>query len=407
MPLPPVTLSVCVITKNEEQFISQCLASVREFAHELVVVDSGSTDRTVALAAAAGARVLPIGWRDDYAWARNVAIDAARGSWILFLDADEYWEGQLPLLRLLARTPAAVGGYLLERADVYLEPESGKKISRPVGIVRLFRNQPAFRYTYAIHEQINTSIVAAGSRIEVLRGARLIHQVFRLSFDFLERKQTNYLRLLDEALRPAPADDWLRYQRAKTLWFLKRPAEALRIFQALAADAATVLVIRCSAYCNAAILLQQAGQHAAAQAHAEHSLRLNPGQSLGYLVLGDIHYERGAFGQALRCYLRTRSSLNTLRFQQIIPGDLYLYPAEKLYKLGCCLLAAGRPRLARWLFRRGLRRQPRHLNCLYGLAIEALARHDLPGARAYTQACYAENPEWTQLAGLRRRVKAG
>ena len=124
---PVVKLSVCVITKNEERFIGQCLASVAGLRpHELIVVDSGSTDRTVAIAEASGAVVTPIVWRDDYAWARNVAIAQATGDWILFLDADEYWEGGAGLAALLARTPARVGGFLLERADVYLDPASGK-----------------------------------------------------------------------------------------------------------------------------------------------------------------------------------------------------------------------------------------------------------------------------------------
>ena len=398
-------LSVCVITKNEERFIAQCLASVAGLRpHELIVVDSGSTDRTVVIAEACGAAVTPIAWRDDYAWARNVAIDQARGDWILFLDADEYWEGGADLLALLARTPAAVGGFLLERADVYLDADSGKQISCPVGIVRLFRNNPAFRYAYRVHEQINTSISAAGGRIEVLKRGRLIHQVFALSPAFIERKQTNYLRLLDDALATNPLDEWLRYQRAKTLWFLKQKDLALSLFRALAEPATASRVIRCSAHCNAAILLQAARQTPAAIAHLEHSLQLNPSQSLAHLILGDIYYEQRQFGRAMQCYLRTRSAINTLKFHDIIPGDLYLYPAERLYKLGCCLLAAGRPWLAGLLLRRGLRRQPGHVNCLYGLALMALARHDLPAARHYTAQCYAVNPQWQRLQELGSRV---
>ncbi|GAA4370291.1 hypothetical protein GCM10023185_44690 [Hymenobacter saemangeumensis] len=397
-------LSVCVITRNEERFIGQCLASVAVLQpHELIVVDSGSTDRTVAIAEAHGARVLPITWRDDYAWARNQAIEQASGDWILFLDADEYWEGGA-LGPLLARTPPAVGGFLLERADVYLDPDSGRKISCPVGIVRLFRKNATFRYAYRVHEQINSSISGASSRIEVLRAGRLIHQVFALSQEFIQRKQANYLRLLEESLREAPQDEWLRYQQAKTLWFLKREPEALQLFRELSGPYTASLVIRCSACCNAAILLQAAGQAPAAIALLQHSLQLHPGQSLGYLILGDVYYGQGQYGRAAQCYLRTKSSLNTLRFEAIIPGDLYLYPAERLYKLGCCFLAAGRFTLARLLFRWGLHRQASSVNCLYGLAIVALARRDMAAARRYTRRCQAENPEWQRLRELSSRL---
>ena len=82
-------LSVCMIVKNEERFLGQCLASVKDIADELIVIDTGSTDRTVEIAREHGAQVGHFEWCNDFAAARNASIAAATGDWILFLDADE------------------------------------------------------------------------------------------------------------------------------------------------------------------------------------------------------------------------------------------------------------------------------------------------------------------------------
>lgn len=81
-------LSVVVLTHNEEKHITACLDSVRDLADELVIFDSASTDRTVPLAEAAGARVVERAF-DNYAAQRNAALEAAQGDWIFFIDADE------------------------------------------------------------------------------------------------------------------------------------------------------------------------------------------------------------------------------------------------------------------------------------------------------------------------------
>lgn len=83
-----MTLSVIVLTRNEEKHITACLVSVRSFADDLLVFDSFSTDRTVELAQGMGARVESRPF-DNYAGQRNAAIEAARGDWIFFIDADE------------------------------------------------------------------------------------------------------------------------------------------------------------------------------------------------------------------------------------------------------------------------------------------------------------------------------
>jgi glycosyltransferase involved in cell wall biosynthesis len=78
-----------LIAKNEERFLPQCLRSVRALASQIVVVDTGSTDRTVDIAREFGAEVHSFSWCDDFSAARNAALEHATGDWILILDADE------------------------------------------------------------------------------------------------------------------------------------------------------------------------------------------------------------------------------------------------------------------------------------------------------------------------------
>ena len=83
------TLALCMIVKDEEAHLGCCLESVKGLVDEIVVVDTGSTDRTVEIARQYGARVFSYGWHDDFAAARNVSLSHAGADWILVLDADE------------------------------------------------------------------------------------------------------------------------------------------------------------------------------------------------------------------------------------------------------------------------------------------------------------------------------
>ena len=83
------TLSLCMIVKNEEKHLAKCLASVRPVVDEMIVVDTGSTDRTVDIAKAFGAQVYNFEWTNNFAEARNYSLSKASGDWILVLDADE------------------------------------------------------------------------------------------------------------------------------------------------------------------------------------------------------------------------------------------------------------------------------------------------------------------------------
>src|SRR5688572_3396782 len=116
-------LSVCLITKNEERFLGQCLESIRDLAQQIVVVDTGSTDATRDIAARFGAEISLFDWCDDFSAARNAALEHATGDWVLFLDADEeLLPEQSEKLKKMLKDPAAIA-YRLPMIDKGREDE--------------------------------------------------------------------------------------------------------------------------------------------------------------------------------------------------------------------------------------------------------------------------------------------
>jgi glycosyltransferase involved in cell wall biosynthesis len=160
---PAVKLSLCMIAKNEEQNLPRCLASVQGVVDEIILVDTGSVDQTVAVAEAHGAKVFHHVWHDDFAEARNVSLAHATGDWILHLDADEELEpeSRARLRPLLSAPPA--DGWLVCQRNFF--SERALATHGDVMSVRLFRKAPGIGYELALHEQIIPSILRQAGRI--------------------------------------------------------------------------------------------------------------------------------------------------------------------------------------------------------------------------------------------------
>jgi len=145
-----VSLSACVIARDEAERLPACLASV-EFCDEIVVVDGGSTDATVRVAEAAGARVVHQPWL-GFAAQRNVGLDHARGEWVLEIDADERVSLALrgEIEAFLAAPPAGVELGGLPRREVFLGRALGPSAKYPMYSHRLLRRE-AYR-----HDELRT-----------------------------------------------------------------------------------------------------------------------------------------------------------------------------------------------------------------------------------------------------------
>ncbi|MGC8668452.1 MAG: tetratricopeptide repeat protein, partial [Chthonomonadales bacterium] len=159
---PRPRLSVVMIVKDEERYLQECLQSVKDAADEIVVVDTGSSDRTVEIAKDFGAKVVHHEWTDDFSAARNVSLDHATGDWALWIDADERLApNQVGLLRtLIAEAEPNVGGYMVNIRNV-MQMRSDPEVCWHRAC-RLFRNLPTVRFTGRVHEQNMQALQSAG-----------------------------------------------------------------------------------------------------------------------------------------------------------------------------------------------------------------------------------------------------
>lgn len=143
------TLSLCMIVKNEQQHLERCLKSASPYVDEIVVIDTGSDDSTLNIAAQYGAKIGHFAWCDDFAAARNYAISQATGEWILMLDADEELIVEDPnwLKQLKTDSNPLVYGCSLE--DAYKRSQVSM-----IWASRLFQNKSEIKYEGQYHEKL-------------------------------------------------------------------------------------------------------------------------------------------------------------------------------------------------------------------------------------------------------------
>ena len=150
-------ISACVIVRDEEKNLPTWLESVRSLADEMVVVDTGSEDSSVAIAEKGGARVEHFPWVDDFSAAKNYALDCCHGDWVIMLDADEYFSPEdLPKIWRLVeryRMDRSVLGFFFQRINIDRDNFGSYLSSGPQ--IRFFRRLPELRYHGRIHENLS------------------------------------------------------------------------------------------------------------------------------------------------------------------------------------------------------------------------------------------------------------
>lgn len=156
---PTVQLSQCMIVKNEERNIRHALSWGKGIVCEQIVVDTGSSDHTVQIAEEMGAKVFCFHWNDDFSAAKNFALEQAKGDWIAFLDADEYFSEEdagkiLPLLNRVEKQYSIKERPKIIRSMLANLNDSGEVFSTAMQS-RIFKNTPLLRYKNRIHEQLS------------------------------------------------------------------------------------------------------------------------------------------------------------------------------------------------------------------------------------------------------------
>ncbi|MFB5269091.1 glycosyltransferase [Paenibacillus enshidis] len=219
-------LSLCMIVKNEEKWLPRCLESVKGVVDEIIIVDTGSTDRTKEIAQEFGAAVHDFEWNDSFADARNYGLEQAKGEWILWLDADEEVdaEGREHLRDVLSQQECFFGR--IKVVNYYGTFPVSYDRSHIMNQYRLFRNDPQLRFAGAIHEQLDIEA------LDLPRNSVFMLPVTLHHYGYLEEtveekgKKERNLRLLEKALEAENHDPWLDYHYASELYRSEKLAEA-------------------------------------------------------------------------------------------------------------------------------------------------------------------------------------
>jgi tetratricopeptide (TPR) repeat protein len=208
-PATDLKLSLCMIVKDEEEMLPRCLAAVAPAVDEIVIVDTGSTDRTIEIAHSHGAHVIEKQWTGSFSDARNVSFEAATGDWIIYLDADEVLVADdIPRLRSLTGRTWHEAFYLVETSYT---GELGDGAAITNNALRVFRNRPDYRFQGRLHEQIahNLPTYAAG-RIEQ-SSIRIEHYGYLGAVRDAKEKSRRNLDLLKAQQAESPTDAFLHF----------------------------------------------------------------------------------------------------------------------------------------------------------------------------------------------------
>ncbi|MBK9247489.1 MAG: glycosyltransferase family 2 protein [Ignavibacteria bacterium] len=208
------TLSVCTLVKNEEFYLPRMLASVKGIANEIIVLDTGSTDRTIEVAKECGARVESEPWVDDFSVMRNKLLSYATGDWVLMLDADEEItpENAVKIQKAMQRPDKAFACSIMNIFPYKLITSIVPLIS-----TRLFRRERPYMYSERIHESINHSLwkltlLPSQSDIEINH------------YGFTDEKPVRRLRnrrIFELELKNNPTETWVRTHLALALFLEK------------------------------------------------------------------------------------------------------------------------------------------------------------------------------------------
>lgn len=203
------TVSLCMIVRNEEAHLSQCLTSVQPYVDEIIVVDTGSQDQTPSIAKQFGAQVYRFEWKDHFAEARNYALKRARGDWLLVLDADErLLPVDAELFRRLLTDDSASGYYVLIRHLRSNKPDDYETDS----VCRLFRNLPGVSYQGRVHEDIGKSLNLRYPHLSIKRSELAVSHYGYLREDAqAEHRSERNLKLLERAVREDSDPFFYRY----------------------------------------------------------------------------------------------------------------------------------------------------------------------------------------------------
>lgn len=299
-------VSLCMIVRDEEGQLPGCLDSVLGAVDEIIIVDTGSGDRTPHIARQAGAQVFSELWGDDFARARNKTLERATGDWILVLDADERLAPESAArLRETLSAATAEGLRVLVRDYVAAAANSDVLVSSST---RLFRNRPQYRYERRIHEQIETSILAAGLGEPPAQTDLVVLHFGYLGCTVRQKgKRLRNLSLLEQEAEHV-GDGFAQYNLGVEYIRHGRLEDALTALTKAAEMLDQSLVIAAETLHRRAICLTELSRYSEALEVLEQGIDLYPGFPDLRYQQGQVLYRMHRQGEAIEALLRCREA---------------------------------------------------------------------------------------------------
>jgi glycosyltransferase involved in cell wall biosynthesis len=326
-------LSATLIVRNEEQVLRACLSSLDAIASEIIVVDTGSTDKTAEIARTYGVKLYRLPWADDFSAARNFAIDQATQPWILYIDADERVRpiGRESLAAALAPTD-------LVAARVRFYPRTGFTAYREY---RLFRRDARIRFEGVVHE----TMVPAIQRIVACGTDRIADcdlKIDHIGYDGPQTHKTaRYLPLLSDAVRRAPERVYLWWHMGcvrRDLGHSKEAESCWRHGAALAHARGRLNVDDC--LCHIELIKLELGRRGDAAALISEARALRPDNCLVQWLEGKFLMRCGRLNEAGQVF----AALSRIDPETLVSDNAYdkrLFGAGAADLAGECAFRAG------------------------------------------------------------------
>jgi glycosyltransferase involved in cell wall biosynthesis len=292
-----------MIVKNEENNISCCLESVRGIFDEIVIVDTGSTDRTVEIARSFGAKVFDFVWVDSFSAARNEALSHATGDYAFWLDADDVVEpGEREKLReLLDRLRAGDPAAYVVRCACDPSPD-GTGGETVVDHIRLFPLRDDARWTYRVHEQILPAMRLA--KVPVRWTNLTVRHTGYADPALRARKLERDIRLLELDLADRPDDPFVLFNLGAIAVERREWTRAPKFLESsLGGSASSDSIVR-KLFALIARSYQMMGDSHTALLTCDRGLNLDPEDAELWFRKAVVHRHRGESAEAENCWRR-------------------------------------------------------------------------------------------------------
>ncbi len=384
-------ISLCMIVKNEEAMLAQCLQSVRSLVNEIIVVDTGSTDGTVAIAEKFGARVYHHPWQNNFSLHRNQSLDYATGDWILILDADEELQQQdIEKLKQATRVP----DINVLSLSVHNKHIASGEVTSFLPSVRMWRRKLNARYEGIVHNELRLPGEEPILRVD----ASIIHYGYGLDWEQMKKKIARTKALLHQQLEENPNNYFANFNLAQILRGEHKmpPAEvcqeiiehAGRAVRNSSADVPGQRHIHLMALDQIVSAYFHLGEYKRAEEVALRALEIDPNYLDPLFQLGHVYAAARDFERAIRTYEKYIAAADaynpggeTTSFILIHSHD----QAAAYFSLGLIHEEMKMDEEAEVHFRRVLEYKKEHLDVYSHLAVLRYRQGDSVSAESYAE----------------------